>query len=80
MTLRTCARGLLAAAATVIALAGGTGMAHANPDPNPPPVPPVIGQWVQVPQFFVNPSNEGQPTGDSGDVGMVCENLLVACR
>lgn len=79
MTLRTCARGLLASTMTVMFLAGGAGIAHAEPDPDPPPLPPV-NQWVQIPRTFVNPSNQGQPTDDSGDVGMVCENLLVACR
>ena len=78
MTLRSCARGLLAGAISIIAIAGGSGVAQAEPDPNPPP--PVINQWVQIPRTFVNPSNQGQPTDDSGDVGMVCENLLVACR
>jgi hypothetical protein len=80
MTLRTCARGLLASTTTVMVLAGSAGIAHAEPDPNPPPLPPVINQWVQIPRTFVNPSNQGQPTDDSGEVGMVCENLLVACR
>lgn len=77
---RTRARGLVAAAMTTIALAGGAGVAHADPNPNPPPVPPGNGQWVQFPQTFVNPSNEGQPTNDSGESGMVCENLLTPCR
>ncbi len=80
MTLRTCARGLLASTTTVMVLASGAGTAHAEPDPDPPPLPPVHNQWVQIPQTFVNPSNQGQPTDDSGDIGMVCENLLVACR
>ena len=80
MTIRTCARGLLAGATTVIVLAGGVGIAHAEPDTDPPPLPPGNGQWLQFPQTFVNPSNEGQPTNDSGDAGMVCENLLVPCR
>jgi hypothetical protein len=80
MTLRTWARGLLAGAATAMVLASGTGLAHADPNPSPPPVPPENGQWVQFPQTFLNPDNESQPTNDTGDVGMVCENLLVPCR
>ena len=80
MTLRRCARGLLAGAISMIAIAGGSGVAQAEPDPNPPPLPPVINEWVQIPRTFVNPSNQGQPKDDSGEVGMVCENLLVACR
>ena len=79
MTLRTYARGLVAGAATVMALAGGTGVAHADPEPTPPPLPPVIDQWMQIPQTFVNPSNQRQPVKNSDDVGMICENLLVAC-
>jgi|HubBroStandDraft_1064217.scaffolds.fasta_scaffold1419723_1 hypothetical protein len=80
MTLRTCARGLLASTTTVMILAGGTGIARAEPDPDPPPLPPAHNQLVPIPRTFVNPSNEGQPTDDSGGVGMVCENLLVGCR
>lgn len=80
MTLRTCARGLLAGAMAVMVLAGGVGIAHGEPDTDPPPVPAPNGEWVQFPQTFVNPSNQGQPTNDSGEVGMVCENLLVPCR
>jgi hypothetical protein len=80
MTLRTCARGLLAGAMATMVLAGGVGIAHAAPDPDPPPLPPANGEWVQFPQTFVNPSNQGQPTNDSGETGMVCENLLVPCR
>lgn len=80
MTIRTSARGLLVGAMTVIALAGGTGIARAQPDTDPPPLPPGNGQWVQFPQTFVNPANRGQPTDDSGEIGMVCENLLVPCR
>jgi len=79
MTLRRCARGLLAGAATVMALAGGTGIAQAEPDTEPPPVPPLIVHWGQIPQTFPNPNNQSQPTDDSGDVGMVCQNLLVGC-
>lgn len=80
MTFRTCARGLLAGMTTLMVLAGSAGIAQAEPEPNPPPLAPVHDQWVQIPRTFINPSNEGQPTDDSGDVGMICENLLVACR
>lgn len=80
MTLHTCTRGLLAGAATVIALTAGIGMAHAAPDPAPPPPPPVIDEWSQYPTTWVIPSNEGQPITDSGDSGMICQNLLVRCQ
>ena len=80
MALHTCSRGLLAGAATVIALAGGTGVAHAAPDPAPPPQPSITDEFSQYPTTWVNPSNEGQPTTDSGGTGMVCQNLLVRCQ
>lgn len=36
--------------------------------------------WSPFPTTWTNPSNEGQPVNDSGDVGMICENLLVRCQ
>ena len=74
------AGGLFACVTTVMVLAGCPGIARAQPDTDPPPLPPPNGEWVQFPQTFVNPSNQGQPTNDSGETGMVCENLLVPCR
>jgi len=79
MTLRMCLRRLLAGAMTVMALAGGTGIAHAEPNPSPPPPLPPFDQFAPIPRTFPNPNNQGQPTTDSGEVGMICENLLVAC-
>ena len=80
MALYVCSRGLLAGAATVIAVVGGTGMAHAAPDPAPPPPPSIVDEFSQYPTTWMNPSNEGQPTTDSGGVGMICQNLLVRCQ
>jgi hypothetical protein len=80
MLLRTCAGALLAAMMSVTALVAGTGVAQADPDPTLPPLPSIIDQGAHSQQTFINPSNEGQPTGDTGDVGMVCENLLDPCR
>lgn len=80
MTLRTCARGLLAGATVAMALAGGTGIAHASPDPALPPIPPSIDEWLtEFPTTFVNPMDEGGPATDWDGVGMYCENIYVRC-
>jgi hypothetical protein len=80
MKLHTCARGLLAGALSVMALAGGTGVAHAQPDPIPPPAPGIIDQLLtETPDLFVDPRDEGGPTTDWGGVGMYCQNLFVRC-
>jgi hypothetical protein len=81
MKLHTCARGLLAGAMSFMALAGGTGVAHAQPDPVQPPLPPLIDQLVaDTPALFVDPADEGGPASDWGGVGMYCENLFVRCQ
>ncbi len=75
MTLRRCARGLLAGAVTVMAVAG-SGIAQADPDnTEPPPLP----HWGQIPTTFPNPNNQSQPIEDWGGVGMACQNLLIGC-
>lgn len=80
MKVRPRVRGLLAAAAVVAALAASAGTAHADPQPSPQPQPSADDPLVQPPSTFINPNNEGRPTTtDSGGVGMVCQNLLVAC-
>ena len=87
MILRTCARGLMAGATSVMALAGGTGVAQAQPDLDPPPVPSPVDQMpvdqtlpqTQTPMLLVNPSDEGGPATDWGGVGMYCENVFVQC-
>jgi hypothetical protein len=81
MKLRSCAWGLLVAAAmSVMALAGSTGVAHADSDPFGQPGPGVIDQLLtSTPVLFVDPSDEGGPSVDSGAVGMVCQNLFVRC-
>ncbi len=77
----TCVRGLLAGAMSVMALAGGTGVAHADSDPFLPPGPRIIDQILtQTPALFVNPTDEGGPSVDWGGVGMYCQNLFVRCR
>ena len=90
MKLHTCARGLLAGgllaggllagAMSVMALAGGTGVARAD-DTVPAPVPGIIDQLLtQTPVLFVDPADEGGPATDSNGVGMYCENLFARCR
>ncbi|MEB4208932.1 hypothetical protein [Mycobacterium sp. 94-17] len=83
MAFRACARGLLVCAATAVAVAIGAGVAHASPNVDPRPQPPGVDQ-VEVfnpfPRTWSNPSNMGQPSDDSGEVGMICQNLLVRCQ
>lgn len=75
------ARGLLAGAVSVIALAGSTGVANAEPEPIPAPVPGIIDQLLtQTPVLFVDPNNEGGQGNDWGGVGMYCQNQGVHCR
>jgi hypothetical protein len=93
MKRRRCARALLAGGISVIALAGGTGIARAQPEPEPePPLPPVIDQFItSTPILSVNPTNQGGPVwwggagrsdrpNNWGGVGMYCENPSVRCR
>ena len=81
MKLHTCARGLLAGAISVVALAGGTGVAHADSDPFLPPGPGIIDQLLtSSPALLVDPRDEGGPSVDRGGVGMFCENQFVRCR
>ena len=81
MKLHTCGRGLLAGAISVVALAGGTGVAHADSDPFVPPGPGIIVQLLtQTPALFVDPADEGGPSVNWDGVGMYCQNLFVRCR
>ena len=80
MKLHTCARGLLVGAISVMGLAGGTGVAHAD-DPFVPAGPGIIDQILtQTPALSVNPTDEGGPSVGWGGVGMYCENQFVRCR
>ena len=77
----TCARGLLAVAMSVMALAGGTGVAHADSDPFLPPGPGIIDQvQTETPALFVDPADQGGPLVGWGSVGMDCENQFIQCR
>jgi hypothetical protein len=76
----TCARGLLAVAMSVMALAGATGVARADSDPFLP-TPGIIDQiLMQTPALFVDPADEGGPSTIWGGVGMYCENQFAGCR
>jgi hypothetical protein len=75
------ALGLLAGALGALAMTGGTGLAHAQPDSSPPIVPSIIDQLLtSTPALSIDPSNEGGPLSQLGGVGMVCQNLTVRCR
>ena len=75
------ALGMLAAGMTATTVAAGGGVARADTDPFNPAVPGIINQLLtQTPTLFVDPSDEGGPSVDSGTVGMYCENLFVRCR
>jgi hypothetical protein len=66
---------------SLMALGGGTGVAHADSDAFLQPVPGIINQMLtSVPALSVNPANEGGPSIGSHRVGMYCENQYVRCR
>jgi hypothetical protein len=79
MKLRVCTLGLLAGVLSGIAVAGGAGIARADPDPAP--APGIIDQiLIETPDLFVDPRDEGGPGSNSDAVGMYCENQFVRCR
>ena len=81
MKLHRCARGLVAACFSVIALAGGLGVAWAQPQPAPPPLPPAIDPLLPInPALTVNPNDDGDQTSVQGDFGRFCENWWVHCQ
>ncbi len=80
MKLRRCARGLLAGGIIVTALAGGAGIASADPQPSPTPAPGRINNLLpQNPVLFPNPNVEGGQGGNWSGKGMYCQNLGVRC-
>jgi hypothetical protein len=80
MKFHAYARGLLAGAISVTALAGGTGVAQADPDdPLPPQLPGIDRILLQTP-VFNNPANNPPPESNWDGVGMYCNNLYVVCR
>jgi hypothetical protein len=81
MKTRICARGLLTAAASVLLLTIGTGVAHADEDPFMPGGSSVIDQIVtSTPGLSVDPADRGGSLVGSDSVGMACENQFVRCR
>jgi hypothetical protein len=81
MKLRACALGLLAGVLSGIAVAGGAGVARADPATDPGPAPGIINQILtETPDLFVDPRDEGGQGTNSDRVGMYCENLFVRCR
>jgi hypothetical protein len=76
-----CARGLVAGAISVTALAASAGIANAEPDPFSPPAPGIIDLIVlDSPALQVDPADEGGLKADWGGVGMYCQNLFVRCH
>jgi hypothetical protein len=76
------ARGLFAATVSLLALAGCTGVARAEPEPNPPPpLPPSLDEsTIDNPSIFTNPADRGRPPQNWGGTGMYCQNLWVDCQ
>jgi hypothetical protein len=69
------------AAISVMALAGGTGVARAQPEPNSPRLPPVIDQLIaSTAALWVDPRDKRGHQPGWGRVGMYCENLFARCR
>ena len=79
MTLHGFVRGLLAGALAVTALAGGTGVARADPelDPAQPIIDPLP---THIPGLTADPSDMGGAVNDWGGTGMFCQNQFVRCR
>jgi hypothetical protein len=73
------ARESLAGALAVMALAGGTGVARADPqfDPTQPITDPLP---THIPGLTADPSDMGGAVNDWGGVGMFCQNQFVRCR
>lgn len=62
MKLRAYALGLLAGVLSGIAVAGGAGIARADPATDPGPAPGIINQLLtETPDLFVDPRDEGGP-------------------
>jgi hypothetical protein len=82
MKLRGCARGLLAAAVTGIAVASGTGIAHADPDDVlPAPGPAIVNQILtETPALAQDPHDRDNPRTYWGGTGMYCENRWARCQ
>lgn len=73
------ARGLLAGAVIVMALTGGTGVAHA--DSSDPSGPGILNQLItSTPALSPDPADEAGPSVSSNAVGMYCENRFAHCR
>jgi hypothetical protein len=81
MKRRMLALAFLAGGMSAMNLAGGAGVAHADPDPFTPPAPGLIDQILtETPDLYTDPRDEGGPSVNSGSTGMYCENMFVRCR
>ena len=82
MRLHACAGGLLAAAVTGIAVAAGSGVAHAEPDDTiPAPGPAIINQILtETPALAQDPHDRDNPGTYWGGTGMYCENRWARCQ
>jgi hypothetical protein len=80
MTRHRYALRLAAAGLGVIAVAGTSASAFAQPDQSPP-VPSLIDQLVSSsPALAVNPTDDGSQPNTSDEFGMICQNFGVRCR
>jgi hypothetical protein len=71
--------GVLAGALGVMALSGGTGVAHADPEIDP--TAPTINQTpTPIPGRTSDLPDRGGPTVDWGGTGMYCQNQTIRCR
>jgi hypothetical protein len=72
---------LVACCLSIIALAGGVGVARAQPEPVPPPLPPAIDPLSPLnPAVTINSTDEGGQPGVTDNFGRVCENWWVHCQ
>ena len=74
--------GLLAGGMIAGTLAGGAGIAHADPLDPFTPGPGLIDRILtETPDLYAAPRDEVGPSkGGSDRIGMVCQNLYARCR
>ncbi|OBI23137.1 hypothetical protein A5712_11660 [Mycobacterium sp. E2327] len=72
---------LLAVGMPATTLAGGVGIARADPVDPFTPGPGVIDRIItETPDLYASPRDEVGPSTRSDRIGMVCQNLYARCR